>query len=196
MGSIPITRSTSSTIPPLNNSDPKEKPAAVRTPLDRILDFLERFWKSRRDPEGVYQKTMMWVRRGVAVLNITYLVVLTLILLLLEFHGERNLTLCFLLFLPAQGWLTPLIALVPINLLLHPKWSLAVIPAFLMVFWLYLDWQWRTWEEATGPSLTVMTNNVGQNNRQSMRPFLNQEEPSIIVLQEAGRKGAFERDYP
>ena len=93
----------------------------MRTPLDRIFDFLERFWKSRKEPVGLYQRVLKWIRRGVASLNILYLVALAGVLLLLEFYGERNLTLCFLLFLPAKGWLMPLFGLIPINLLIHPR---------------------------------------------------------------------------
>ena len=90
----------------------------------------------------------------------------------------------------------PLFGLIPINLLIHPRWALSAIPAILMVLWLYMDWQLRAWDDTDAPTLVVMTNNVGQNNKQSMRPFLNAHGPTIIALQEAGRKAAFERDYP
>jgi len=180
----------------LNDSNPKEEPPAVRTPLDRVLDFLESFWKSRKQSDGIYHRLIRWCRLGVIILNVSYLLALCLVLLLLEFYGERNLTLCLLLYLPPQGWLLPLAALVPINLLIHPRWALVAPVSALIVIGIYMDWQWRNWETPEGSSLVVMSNNVGQNNKQSMRPFMADVNPSIVVLQEAGRKGAFERDYP
>ncbi len=136
--------------------------AESRTPVDWLLDRLDRLWKERKEPGGGVQWLLKWIRRSLILLTAAYLVLLILILLALEHHGEKNLTLAFLLYAPPLGWLLPIIPLAPLCLLFCPRVALAYLAAVPILLLGYMDYNWTGGREATGPSLKIMTNNIGQ----------------------------------
>ncbi len=173
-----------------------QQPGPAETPIEWILERLDRLWRNRNDPSGGLQWLLKWIRRSLAFLTAAYLVSLTLILLALEFHGEGNLTLCFLLYAPPLGWLLPLIALAPLCLLFCPRIALFQLAAFPILLCGYMDYNWTGGSAPEGRSLKVMTNNIGQKGKTSLTPFIEAEDPDVIAMQEAGRGRQFAEAYP
>jgi endonuclease/exonuclease/phosphatase family metal-dependent hydrolase len=124
-----------------------------------------------------------------------------LILLLagMEWVGERNWLLSFCLYLPIQVWILPLGGLVPAAVVFERRKLLWVHGACLVLTMGFFGGYklGGTQSVGTADSLTVMTNNIGQSNHQSMRPFLQAEQPDIIAFQDAANRGlAYHREYP
>jgi endonuclease/exonuclease/phosphatase (EEP) superfamily protein YafD len=164
--------------------------------LDDILDRLSRVLADRKDPQGTYQKLLRWVRRLFTVATLAYAIGLLGLLAALEWHGERHWLLSFLLYLPPQGWLLPLAVLTPLCLLVQPKLAWIHLGCLVLVLWLYMGWRFSSQREPRGPTVTLVTNNIGQNNRTSLSPFVAEEQPDIIALQEAGGSvQAWQREY-
>lgn len=172
------------------------EPAAGSTPVDRLLDKLDRLWKDRKDPGGAFQWVLRWIRRSLIFTTLAYAISLCLILLALEYHGEKNLTLAFLLYAPPLGWLLPLFPLVPLCLLFCPRWTLVYIPCVCILLLGYMDYNWTGGSKPDGPSLKILINNIGQKGKTSLTPFIEREQPDVIALQEAGRERQFAAAYP
>ncbi|MBI3874997.1 MAG: endonuclease/exonuclease/phosphatase family protein [Verrucomicrobia bacterium] len=165
-------------------------------PLDGLLDRLSRVLADRKNPQGTYKKLLRWTGRLLAVATVAYALGLLALLAAMEWHGERHWLLSFLLFLPAQGWLLPLVALTPLCLLVRPRLVFIHLGCAVFVLWLYMGWRISFQREAKGPTVTLVTNNIGQNNRTSLAPFVAAEQPDIIALQEAaGNVAAWQREY-
>ena len=175
-----------------------EKPAATKaTPIERLLDLLERAWRDRKEPDGLFRKLLRWIRWLLTGVTALYWISLVTILLLLEYVGEKHLTLAYLVYLPAHGWLLPIFVLAPVCLLFHPKLSLAYLPAVVLVLWFYMGYRVSSWEEPDpGRGFTILVNNTGQSGGNSLTPFIEQERPDIIALQEAGRERQYREAYP
>ena len=178
------------------NRSPDKSPPPGATPVDRLLDKLDRLWKDRKDPGGAFQWILKWIRRLLIFTTLAYAVSLCLILLALEYHGERNLTLAFLLYAPPLGWLLPMFPLVPLCLLFCPRWTLVYIPCVCILLFGYMDYNWTGGYEPSGPSLKILINNIGQKGKTSLTPFIEREHPDVIALQEAGRERQFAAAYP
>jgi vancomycin resistance protein VanJ len=182
-----------------NKTSPKEAAApteSLRAPIEWLFDRLDRLWKERKQRGGGIQWLLKWIRRSLVFTTAAYLTLLVLILLALEYHGEKNLTLCLLLYAPPMGWLLPIIPMAPLCLLFCPRVALAYLAAFPILLLGYMDYNWTGGRKPTGPSLKVMTNNIGQKGKTSLTPFIEAEQPDIIALQEAGRARQFTAAYP
>jgi vancomycin resistance protein VanJ len=166
--------------------------------VDRLLDALVNAVRQRKEPQGLVQRAIRWFRTGLAVLTFAYLVVLMVILALLEWHGERNWILAFLLYLPPTGWLLPLAALTPLCLLFRWRLVFVHLGCLLLVLGIYMKPRWSLLSPPApgGPTLTVLTNNRGEANRTSPTKFIAGQKPDIIALQEAGREDAYQAAYP
>jgi endonuclease/exonuclease/phosphatase (EEP) superfamily protein YafD len=190
----------------MTDSNPRSEPPPTKrpttetvvgaTPVDRLLDKLDRLWRDRKNPTGAFQWLQKWIRRLLIFTTIAYTVSLCLILLALEYHGEHNLTLAFFLYAPPLGWLLPLIPLVPLCLLFCHRWTLVYIPCVLILLLGYMDYNWTGGSKPEGPSLKIVVNNIGQKGKTSLTPFIEQEQPDVIALQEAGRERQFAAAYP
>jgi endonuclease/exonuclease/phosphatase (EEP) superfamily protein YafD len=95
------------------------------------------------------------------------------------------------LYLPPLVWLLPLLALSPLSLLLgRPKLLLWHLLSGALVLLSLSDWQWSfNPDEAGALDLTCVSNNLGDNHGESLKPFLDEQKPDIIALQDAGRDG-------
>ena len=166
------------------------------TLFDRLLDWIVRVVKDRRNPQGILQTALRWTRRTLLAATLAYVIFLLTLLAALEWHGERNWLLSFLLYLPAQGWLLPLLPLTPLCLIFRPRLCLWHLFCLVAVLFFYMDYHWSRWPEPKGPTIKLITNNRGEANRQSLTPFIEAENPDLIALQEAGRLSAFAQAYP
>ncbi len=183
-----------------SSASQQEKAAAPAadspSPIEWLFDRLDRLWKERREPGGGVQWLLKWIRRSLVLITGAYLLSLILILLALEHHGEKNLTLVFLLYAPPLGWLLPIIPLAPLCLLFCPRVALAYVAAIPILLFGYMDYNWTGGREPAGPSIKILTNNIGQKGKTSLTPFIEAENPDVIALQEAGRARQFAGAYP
>lgn len=126
-----------------------------------------------------------------------YLLSFWALILSLRFVGEQNITTAFLLFVPPSIWWLPAIPLAVAGLFFHRKSLLAVLLSMVVFGHQFLDWRWGgggTSQAEPGRQLRVMTNNHGQHGNHSLRAFKNQQQPDVIVLQEAyGKAEAYAR---
>lgn len=115
----------------------------------------------------------------------------------MRWWGEEIPALGFFLYIPQQFWLLPAVVLAPISALFRPATILVYAMCFFVdvVFLMGFRWSPHT-RPPTGPTITVVTNNRGQDNGTSLMPFLEAEKPDILVCQEDGRGDAFSRVFP
>ncbi|MHA3771138.1 endonuclease/exonuclease/phosphatase family protein [Verrucomicrobiota bacterium sgz303538] len=132
------------------------------------------------------------------VLTLAYATLLALLMTALEWWGERNWLLSLLIFAPAWLLLAPLVVLTPISLLLL-RWRLLLVQSGCAVFVLfgYMTFRWTPRPPAASGMLTLVTHNIGEGDRQQFTDFLRRQKPDVILLQDAGSRGAeYARRYP
>lgn len=90
------------------------------------------------------------------------------------------------LYFPPAIWLLPWAVAAPLALCFNRRafWWLALAGGHLVFAYAGLAWNTPS-HPAGGHTFTVVTNNVGQANRQSLVPFLEESRPDIALLQEA-----------
>lgn len=131
-------------------------------------------------------------RRGarvVAILACFNLVCGMLLLLGLRHIGEANHGLALLLFAPPTLWLVPTLLLLPLALIWSWR-SLPLLAAMAAVVLIpFMGWRPDPGpppaEAYAAPSLIVLSWNRGQHGGQSLQPFKRQQQPDLLVLQEA-----------
>jgi endonuclease/exonuclease/phosphatase family metal-dependent hydrolase len=115
----------------------------------------------------------------------------------MEWIGERNWILSLLIYVPAHLWLMPLGVLVPACLYFRSWRFLWPLGCVILAFFLFAPCRWAGQPEPPAGSLTFLTNNIANNNRQSVQPFIREQAPDIIALQEArGRKLNYSKAFP
>ncbi len=190
-------------VPPLTTNpvpdappETPQPPAQQNTLVDRLLDALVKAVRERKDRAGLVQRALGWFRKGLYAVSVAYLIILVHVLALMEWHGERNWILAFLLYLPPTGWLLPLVVLTPVCLLF--RWRLVGVhlACIIVVIGFYMKPQWSRWPGSKGPTLTILTNNRGEANRTSPTQFIAEQKPDIVALQEAGREQAYQEAFP
>ena len=123
---------------------------------------------------------------------IGYALALVLLWAAFRYVGEQNLTLAFSLYLPPTGWALPLGLLVPATLCFDWKSLVPCLAAAAAVAVGLCGYQWHAPQVAAAnePQLTVLTFNRGESAGTSLRPFKSLVNPDVLLLQEAGNKGA------
>lgn len=181
--------------------NPRQNPRPVSNdsnnhPVDRWLDAAAEFLKHRKTPGSLWAKLLRIARLLLKTANVLHFLLLLALLLLMKTIGERHWLTAFCLFVPGQLWLLPLAVLAPLTLLLCRRWLLVHLAGVLLVAFGYYSFYWAWPPAPARPVLTVMSNNFGQNNRQGFSAFLAQENPDLVVLQEAaGQGGRLARGY-
>jgi len=129
--------------------------------------------------------------------NLINLVGLILLATLIPWVGQRWWPVSLIIYLPPLIGLLPGLALLLPTAWWAPRWLAVNVAALILGFMALLQPSW-SWPATPKPGdLVVVTNNFGQHNRQSLRPFLEIEQPDLILLQEAmGRGPAFANAYP
>ncbi len=179
------------TQPSTNTPIPANDPPLI-TGLERLIKAL----KDWRNPDGTIQKLLKWTRRGLLFLNLTYALILVLILALMEWRAETHWFLSFAFYVPPQMWLLPAFALGFMTLLIQPRWCLLHVGCILLVVFGYMDPQFNRPRAPKGPGFKLITNNRGQDNKQSPTEFVASEKPDVVIYQDAGREGAYAKAYP
>lgn len=154
------------------------------TRLDRLLDRFEALLRARRNPESSWPRTVRRARQLVLAATLLYCLGLITMLTLLEVVGERRGALSLLLFLPPAGWLVPALVLLLLHWLLDVRGGWLHGMAALLVLVGYMNLRWSAWPAASGPSLTVMTCNIGGRSPPLGTAFAQREQPDLVVMQE------------
>jgi len=129
----------------------------------------------------------------------TFVYTLFQLLLLIFMHlvGERYWLLSILIYLPVMFWLLPLGVLTPFCLIYRPKLCLWHLGCLLFTLFYYQTFHWNNGASPKNETLILLTNNIANNNRQSVEPYIKAENPDIIALQEAtGRSNLYAKTYP
>lgn len=114
-----------------------------------------------------------------------------------RWRGESNWLFSALLFLPAAFWLAPLLFLTPIHLLVWPRLCGVTLLAFLALYFVYLDFAWAFSSDKDESGLTVLTNNIGERQFETLAPFLKREHPDVIALQDIwSSRVDFRKEFP
>lgn len=167
-----------------------------RTLNERIHDGLHTFGARLQTKEGrvaILKSLLRLARRLVRWGTLAYLAVLLLVCALMSFVGERNIFFAFCLYLPPLAWFLPAFALLPLCLLvLEWRGLLAGALGITVALVGFLGFKPALTVPVIPPpdhrppnSLVVLTNNRGQHDNKSMKPFKNQVMPDIMVFQEA-----------
>jgi len=161
-------------------------------PILRLLQTLARSVDSQ-DSEGPsplqrfvhFCQVLLWIATG------GYALGLGVWLLWLEHAGDTWWCTWFFLYLPPALFLFPLGLLVPLALLLD--WRQLTVHGLCVcaVFLLYDDPEWHISRSPRDGStvLRVLSNNIGQHGKHALTPFVEQQDPDLILLQEALGKG-------
>ncbi len=156
---------------------------------DTQLQHLLKRWKKFRSDSATradwLKKFIRRTRWFLKWATISYVIALPIFLLLVEWWGERSLIFSVLLFVPPQGWLLPLVVLMPLCLLFRPRLCWLHLLAVCVVLFGFMRFHWSSWPEAKGHTLTVISANIGQRKIHSLNPFFKSEEPDVIVYQDA-----------
>jgi vancomycin resistance protein VanJ len=158
----------------LNGDNPGPKssgPVAVPSPFE--------------DPRRLLLKLLPAIRLCLKWATLCYLVLLTVVLIAMEWFGEKNLVLSVLLFLPPQGFLLPLVVITPLSFLFQRKLCRWQLGAVGLVSFGYMHWHWSWPVTAHGESLTLLTDNIGDRKLGTLQPFLESEQPDLIAYQDA-----------
>jgi endonuclease/exonuclease/phosphatase (EEP) superfamily protein YafD len=122
---------------------------------------------------------------------------LLILLLALEWWGERNWLLSLAIFAPPQILLAPVVLLGPLAILIRPRllwWQLGCVA---LVACGYMTFRWHTRPVPNAKTLTLVTHNIGEGNRQQFFAFLDTVQPSVIALQDARYRGVeYAQRYP
>lgn len=126
--------------------------------------------------------------------SVIYLLALAGVLYGLEHCSERQWFLGALIYLPREGWLLPLGALLPLGLLIRPVVCLLHAAAVALVLFGFDHSPTApitARATSTRPALTVVTANLGQRKLRTLLPFLKAQAPDLIAFQEVAvsRKG-------
>lgn len=163
---------------------------------ERVLDWLEKALRERKNPGSAFEKISNGFRLGLTVASVAYLIGLSALLFLMNWRGERSWILSILIFVPPVIWLFPLIVLVPIQAMVRPRLCWISFGAFLVLAFGYLDFHWAFPDAGRGPGLKLLTNNVGGREFNTLAEFIAKENPDIIALQDSYFVGNLAKEFP
>ena len=139
-------------------------------------------------------------RRLSRVAGIGYAIFLALWIAIARLFGERWWPTSVLIYLPPQVWLLPLGILIPAAFILERRLLAILFACLLMVVFCFAGFRLGLGSRSASAGssvLTVLTNNVGENHRQSMAAFVKETNPDVMVFEDAARHAvAYRRAYP
>lgn len=106
----------------------------------------------------------------------------------MQWVGEANVTVAFMLYLPPLLWILPVVPLLCLGLLFNRRCLIGQLVGLVLVLGGWFGYKPGGRNEggrAGSRELTVMTYNRGQHMNQSLQPFKNAIKPDLIVFQDA-----------
>jgi endonuclease/exonuclease/phosphatase family metal-dependent hydrolase len=160
-------------------------------PILRLLQGLARSVGNPDEGSNPLRRFVGICRGLLWVVTLGYAAGLVAWLLWLEHFGDTLWCTWVFLYLPPALFLFPLGLLVPLALLFD--WRLLVPGALSIVFVFFfyedLELQGSRSPRSGATCLKVLSNNIGQHGKYRLTPFLDQQNPDLILLQEAAGRG-------
>src|SRR5687767_14081928 len=111
--------------------------------------------------------------------------------------GERNWLINLLLFFPLLPLAVPALILFPPCFKDARRLCWILIGAGFFVLFCQMRFHWSFWQSGDKNALSIVTNNIGERRLQTLVPFLEEEQPDMIVLQDASHRArALSLQYP
>jgi endonuclease/exonuclease/phosphatase (EEP) superfamily protein YafD len=146
---------------------------------------------------GSLKRAVRFLRRALGWLTVGYVVGLVVVMIALEWGGERLSLLSLFLYAPAPVLLLPLLVLTPLCLIFRRRlclWHLACVGT---VFFGYMTFGVSGSSRRNDSMVTAVTFNYGESNRPQFMAFLDQEKPDFILMQDARNRGPeFAKAFP
>lgn len=133
-------------------------------------------------------------RRVLRGLTVAYAVILSALLIAIEWRAEAWLPLGLLSFAPPILFVLPLAILVPFTLRAK-RWLLCGVQAACLALLTFVFMTCRIHAPKTNAALTVITHNVGQGNRAAFADSFPAEKPDAVLLQDVSRADIRETEY-
>jgi endonuclease/exonuclease/phosphatase (EEP) superfamily protein YafD len=125
-------------------------------------------------------------RRSLGWLTLAYVGGLFVIVIALEWGGEKLWLLSLLLFAPPQVMLLPLLILTPLCMVFRPRLCLWHLGIVLILAFGYMNFRWSGTPVRTERTLTAVTFNAGQSSHSQFTQFIEHEKPDVVLMQDAG----------
>lgn len=139
---------------------------------------------------GTMARVVAWIRLALGWLTFGYVTSLIILLIGLEWWGERFWFFGVFLYAPAQTLLLPLAVLTPACLLFRGRLVLWHLGAVVSLVFGYMTFRWSSVSKPTHSTVTAITFNAGESNRPQFLAFLQKEHPDLILLQDARGRSA------
>lgn len=141
--------------------------------------------KQSPSPTGL----LPFLRRLLSGTTFTYGISLVILLVALEWWGERHWLLSLLLFAPPALYLLPLAVLAPACLFLRPRLCAIHLLAIIGVGFVYTTFRVGQRRAPGSETFALLSHNVGQGDRQQFAAFVAAQKPDAILLQDARHRG-------
>ncbi|MCB1224375.1 MAG: endonuclease/exonuclease/phosphatase family protein [Verrucomicrobiales bacterium] len=147
---------------------------------------------SQTQPRDLRFAIVWLLRAGILVMSAAALAVFLVVVVGMEWIGQRNIATAFCMFLPRWIWALPLALMTPLLLLLRWRAGLIALGTvhFYWVPWTGYEWLGSKSDLSAAAEVRVMTWNRGQSGGESLQPFKNRTRPDIIAMQDAARRMA------
>jgi len=174
--------------PPVDEGSDRQSAVETVAPSDRVLLQIR---------ETTVIRVLSWVRRALGWLTYGYVTLVAVLLLALEWWGERNWLLSVFLYAPPQIILVPLFILSPLCLAFRWRMLGWHIGTIVLLFFGYMSFRWSSVPPPTAESVSAVTFNFGESSRSQFMGFIENEKPDLIILQDArGRAADLLRKIP
>jgi endonuclease/exonuclease/phosphatase family metal-dependent hydrolase len=165
--------------------------------FDLFADWLIKELQRRHDENSPFKLFLVWLRRAILACNIFYLTFLIFYSACIEILGQKWWLTAVATYLPQNIWLIPLFFITLVNLYFYRR--LLILSAICLLIWFFFTSKFNLGfsKNIEGEKIVVLTNNIGQDNKESLSPFLKAQNPDIVLLQEASSRGRqFTNSFP
>lgn len=131
------------------------------------------------------ERLLTITRFTLSALTVLYCVGLIGILYGLEYHAESHPFLSTGMYLPPWGWLLPLVLLAPPCALFYARLLIPQALCVPLVIFGFMDVRWHGPQIPLGPTVKIVTNNIGQAKELGFKAFADLQNADIIALQDA-----------
>lgn len=165
--------------------------------FDIIAEWIINTLKNRHSDSSPIRKVAIYIKYGTAILICLYSLFLLIIYAGMELIGIGWWFTAFLCYLPQTIWLIPIFILAPITFIFYRKLISILLISFAFVFIFMMKFNFSLFDKSQNTDIVLLTNNIGQDNKQSLSSFIKLEKPDILLLQEAGgRTRQFSNSFP
>lgn len=131
------------------------------------------------------QRIATWLRFLLTALTVIYCVVFLVVLVGVEYYAEDYYLLSTAMYLPPWGLLLPLVPLAFFSLFIYARLLIAHALCVPILVFAFMDLRWHGTGVAMGPTIKLVTNNIGQSHKTSFKDFADAQKADLIALQDA-----------